>query len=211
MNDIYTPAVEVVKYSFETAKPVHNAKFIIVLNGKGGVGKDTLVDFLRAKYNVAHESSITPIKQCAATIGYVGGKTMKDRKFLHDLKELVVEYNNYPTVYLKKVVEDFMNDNKNNFLFIDIREVEEIKRFIETIRYKVYTLLITRKEIDETVYGNKADDDVANYDYDMVYANDYPYHTAKYDFITFIDKFFDIGNNYMRNPITKELAPIVKF
>lgn len=136
---------------------------------------------------------------------------MKDRKFLHDLKELVVEYNNYPTIYLKKVVEDFMNDNKNNFLFIDIREVEEIKRFIESIRYKVYTLLITRKEIDETVYGNKADDDVANYDYDMIYANDYPYHTAKYDFITFIDKFFDIGNNYMRNPITKELAPIVKF
>ena len=68
-------------------------KIVVIINGKGGVGKDTLCDALSSKYTVRNVSSITPIKEIAQLGGWQGGKQNKDRKFLADLKKLFKKRN----------------------------------------------------------------------------------------------------------------------
>ena len=114
-------------------------KRIVIINGKGGVGKDTLCDVIAKKYIVKNVSSITPIKEIARIGGWQGGKENKDRKFLADLKNLFVEYNDLPFVYLKKEMESFLQA-KEEILFVHIREIEEIKKFLQLI-------LVTSQEL----------------------------------------------------------------
>ena len=47
-------------------------KLTIVINGKGGVGKDTLCRFAAERYKTRNISSITPIKELAAACGWQG-------------------------------------------------------------------------------------------------------------------------------------------
>ena len=75
-------------------------KIVIIINGRGGVGKDTLCDFAAKHYKVENISSITPIKDLAKLCGWGGEKNEKSRKFLSDLKQLLIDYNEYPTQYL---------------------------------------------------------------------------------------------------------------
>ncbi|MBO5879339.1 MAG: hypothetical protein J6Q68_02150, partial [Clostridia bacterium] len=65
-------------------------KLVMVINGAGGVGKDTLCDFASAHFSVMNISSITPIKEIAAMCGWNGEKSDKARKFLSDLKALSI-------------------------------------------------------------------------------------------------------------------------
>lgn len=158
-------------------------KNIIILNGKGASGKDTLVSMLGNKYSCLHDSSINPIKECAKIVGWNGTKTDKDRKFLADLKKLVTEYNDYTNTYLTKVCFSFLRDDENSFLFIDIREPVYIESFFKYIvpiigrlcpkenTMNVKTLLIRSKRTQDHTYGT-VDDDVDNYEYDMIYDND---------------------------------------
>ena len=44
-------------------------KLAIVINGAGGVGKDTLCDFAAKHYKTLNVSTITPIKEIAADYG----------------------------------------------------------------------------------------------------------------------------------------------
>ena len=44
-------------------------KLVMVINGRGGVGKDTLCDFAAAYFRVRNVSSITPVKELAAQCG----------------------------------------------------------------------------------------------------------------------------------------------
>lgn len=169
-------------------------KQVVVLNGAGGVGKDTLIRALREVYPAKHISSITPIKRLARTIGWNEKKTLRDRKFLADLKRLTTEYNNYSEQWLRREVIKFVNPDRqsgnimdeSDLLFIDIREPEMIESFKQNIFPSAITLLITRPRIDGQTYGNHADDDVANYMYDLVYNNDKPLEEAGPDFVQFV-------------------------
>ena len=185
-------------------------KYVIILNGKGGVGKDTLVNFLAKKYNVIHESSVTPIKECAKVVGWTGGKTLEDRKFLHDLKMLVTNYNDYVTTYLKRVVDEFLHETKNTFLFIDIREASEITNFLQNVYGDAYTLLITRQDVDKIDFGNSADDDVTSYKYDRYYDNDLSYEEAEDDFISFIEYWFELKDKF-RIEDNGKMTPILPY
>ncbi|MBO5898445.1 MAG: hypothetical protein J6R04_05490, partial [Clostridia bacterium] len=78
----------------------NNNKLTIVINGRGGVGKDTLCDFAAERFRVRNVSSITPIKEIARTHGWNGEKDLRSRKFLSDLKRVFTEYNDLPTQYL---------------------------------------------------------------------------------------------------------------
>ena len=83
-------------------------KKIIVINGKGGVGKDTLCEITKKYYRTVIVSSIDPIKNIANQIGWDGTKDPKSRKLLSDLKRLCIEYNDFPTRYLVKEVCRFL-------------------------------------------------------------------------------------------------------
>ena len=158
-------------------------KIVIVINGAGGVGKDTLISFAAEKYGVMNVSSIYPIKEAARQVGWNGKKDQRSRRFLSDLKKLSVEYNDYPATYLKKKYEEFMA-GRAEIMFVAIREGSEIRRFIEEICPKAVTLLVRRPGIGS--YGNSSDDDVENFGYDFVYNNEFPLTYARQDFMRFL-------------------------
>lgn len=143
-------------------------KNIIVINGTGGSGKDTFVSFCSKYCKVFNFSSIDKIKEIATIMGWDGGKTEKDRKFLADLKLLSSNYNDMPFNSIKEAVNEFRNSDKE-VMFIHIREPLEIKRAVELFDAK--TLLIKRAGLD-VIKSNVSDANVENYDYDFVIVND---------------------------------------
>lgn len=161
-------------------------KVVIIINGSGGVGKDTLCDFAAKHFRVQTVSSITPIKDIARReFGWKGQKDSKSRKLLADLKELAVNYNDLPFMYLCKEYERFLK-SRAQILFVHIREGKEIDKFKNRVRGKCYTLLITRRMSEDVRWGNAADDDVQKYEYDLTYKNDKPLEESERDFCDFL-------------------------
>lgn len=145
-------------------------KKVVIINGKGGVGKDTLCEFIGKKYKIRNVSSITPIKEIGKQYGWDGGKSEKDRRFLSDLKQAFIEYNDLPTNYLLGQYVEFMMTQDESIMFVHIREPEEIQKFKDRINGNCYTILIHRDAVEKT-YGNDSDDRVNDYHYDMDFYN----------------------------------------
>ncbi len=81
--------------------------------------------------------------------------------------------------------------NEYDVLFIHIREIKEIKKFLQYTTEKgiaCKTLLVTRKEEKNKIYGNCADDMVEQYDYDMVYENNMSLEQTEKTFMIFFEK-----------------------
>lgn len=149
-------------------------KLTIVINGAGGVGKDTLCQIAGRYYRVRNVSSITPIKEIAALCGWQGEKTDRARRFLADLKQLTIGYNDYPTSWLSRQYSDFLA-GEEEVLFVHIREPQEIAKFVRATDDAARTLLIRGGErLAGKVgrYGNAADDLVEEYPYDYYFDND---------------------------------------
>ena len=158
-------------------------KVAIVINGAGGVGKDTLCELAAKHFKVKNISSITPIKEVAALCGWDGTKDNKARKFLSDLKNLCVEYNNYPTLWAKGRYDEFLVSD-DEIMFDHIREAEEIKKFVEATGGAAKTLLVRGgKRMSNEKYGNVSDDEVENYSYDYYFLNENTLDDAERDFV----------------------------
>ncbi len=158
-------------------------KVAIVINGAGGVGKDTLCDLAAKHFKVKNISSITPIKEIAALCGWDGTKDNKARKFLSDLKNLCVEYNNYPTVWAKKQYDEFLTSDEE-IMFVHIREPEEIEKFVKATDGRALTLLVRGgKRMSSEKYGNISDDGVENYNYDHYFLNESTLDIAEREFV----------------------------
>jgi hypothetical protein len=145
-------------------------KLIIIINGSGNSGKDTICKIVSKNIHAKTISAITPILEIAKTGGWNGEKDDKSRKLLSDLKQLFINYNNLPSRYLLSEAELFSQDN-NDVLFVHIREAEEIDKFKREINIPCKTLLVKRPNIQRK-YGNDADDLVENYIYDYIFIND---------------------------------------
>ena len=151
-------------------------KYIFIINGTGGVGKDTFVEFVSIELNdklkkfhtVINFSSIDKVKEIAREIGWKGKKTEKDRKFLSDLKIITSKYCDMPFTSMKDKVNEFKNDNEAKMLFLHIREPEEIRRAVKEFGAK--TILIVRDTIKH-ITSNIADKTVFNCEYDYVIKN----------------------------------------
>lgn len=152
-------------------------KVVIVINGSGGVGKDTLCHMAEKAYRVRNISSITPIKELAASCGWKGEKTDRARRFLSDLKLLTVRYNDFPTNWVMQQYEAFLKTDED-IMFVHIREGNEIRKFVERTGGRAVTLLIRGGERFRARhrhgYGNRSDDDVERYSYDYYFMNDKP-------------------------------------
>lgn len=142
-------------------------KTVVIINGTGGSGKDTFVEFVSKYAKVFNFSSVDKVKQIASLIGWTGTKTDKDRKFLSDLKHLTTEYNDMSFNSIKEAVIKFRKSD-NEIMFIHIREPEEIKRAVETFGAK--TILVKREGL-EAITTNYSDASVNNYDYDYIVNN----------------------------------------
>lgn len=163
-------------------------KQVFIINGSGGVGKDTFVEFIEMiptfvdknenntvwfkNLEIRNYSSVSKVKEIAKIIGWNGEKTERDRKFLSDLKLLTTEYNDMPLNDMKKYTRSFMNPGDiNRILFLHIREPEEIAKAVNEFKeYNVKTILVIRDSIKH-ITSNMADENVYNYNYDIVINN----------------------------------------
>lgn len=159
-------------------------KIVIIINGSGGVGKDTLCDIVGKHYSTMNVSSVDPIKEIASKNGWNGEKDSKSRKFLADLKKLFVDYNDLPQKYLFEKYNEFLA-NDNEILFVHIREPEEIHKFKENIKSPCITLLIRGRETIQSSWNNTSDDDVEKYNYNFYYENSKTLENMESDFLEF--------------------------
>ena len=161
-------------------------KIVIVINGAGGVGKDTLCDLAAKHFKVKNISSITPIKMIAKQCGWGGEKDDRARKFLSDLKATLVEYNDYPTTWAIGEYNDFLSSDEE-VMFVHIREAHEIEKFVRGTNGAAKTLLVRGGErMKKTAYGNASDDLVEAYDYDFYYVNEKAIDVAEREFCELI-------------------------
>lgn len=170
-------------------------KPVIIINGKGGCGKDTICQILNRHYPTTVISTITKVKQGARLIfGWKGGKDEEDRKFLSDLKDLWTAYNNGPFNYAYDKYKEFIEKpatNYNEILVIHVREPEEIDKLRRAIskdgHVRCTTMLVMSERTENNEYGNHADDAVNDYAYEYVYHNDSALDRLDSDFMWFFE------------------------
>ena len=149
---------------------------IYIVNGKPESGKTTFENFVKTHMGDPYcviLSTITVVKEIAKYCGWNGEKTPKDRKFLSDLKDLLTEWHDIPfnsvvnTVRVEKNEFD-MYGIKDYAIFIDCREPKEIDRLKKKLGAK--TVLI-RRDNHQIETSNHADEEVEDYEYDIVIKN----------------------------------------
>jgi len=156
---------------------------IVIVNGIAGAGKTTFEQFcqeLRGETNCKILSTVTLVKSLASQLGWDGVKTPEARKFLSDLKDLLghAPWANIPYEDIKKQIrieefkfEQFDMPTDKLIFFIDVREPEEIQRFVDEMG--AITVLIRNPNAEKVAASNHADANVLNFKYDYVITNDY--------------------------------------
>lgn len=145
-------------------------KEIFIINGSGGVGKDTFIGFCSEFANVKNISSVDKVKEAATVLtGWNGEKDEKSRKLLVDLKRISIDYNDSPAEYIIEQSKKFMNNSTEDMLFIHIREIDEIKKLKDAINAK--TILVTSTRVKK-INSNTSDANAENYNYDYYIKND---------------------------------------
>lgn len=149
---------------------------IVILNGLGGVGKDTFAEACAAVVGseyCSHISTVDYVKDIARDFGWKGTKTFEDRRCLAMLKDILTYWDDIPyfDVFTRALAQvgKWRNEQADfGIIFIDCREPKEIQRLVDGMGAK--TVLITRDNMPSH-YGNHADDDVFDYQYDYLIDN----------------------------------------
>lgn len=163
-------------------------KTVIIINGAGGTGKDTICNIVAEHFKTEVISSVDVIKKIAAYGGWnYSDKSNSARKLLSDLKQAFTDYNDLPTNYLMQEYEKFMNST-STILFVHIREPKEIEKFKNKINARCFTLLIKSDKILPGNYGNHSDDCVNDYNYDLEYLNEFGDKHIELHFMSFFYK-----------------------
>lgn len=163
---------------------------IFVVNGAPTSGKTSFEQLISEQMSapVGVTSMVAYVKQVAESLGWRGAKEPKDRLFLSRLKDTLGDWDDSPFISTCMMVKQMENDNVA-CCFIDAREPADIDRLKEKFNCK--TILITRGEA--TSYGNHADDEVFNYEYDIIIDNSGSLDALRDMANEFIEK--EINNN----------------
>ena len=174
-------------------------KNIFIVNGSPGCGKTTFEEIAAAKLHQVYRptlicSTIDFVKDIAKECGWDGTKTPQNRKFLSDLKDLLTEWGDVP---YHKICDDldlfyfhldqYDVDPSCGVVFIDCREPAEIKKLCDGLGAK--SILIDRKDVDEEAKtSNHADNEVYNYDYDIIIDNNGSLKDLENNVVEFLKK-----------------------
>jgi len=160
-------------------------KTVIIINGAGGVGKDTLCAITARYYKTRSVSAVDRIKEIALFGGWDGVKDDKGRKLLSDVKRAFIEYNDLPFLSLVNTWREF-SETDERVLYLHCREPEEIQKLKNAIPGSV--ALLVRRPGAQSHFGNVSDDEVENFHYDFVYENSKSLDEVETDFLPFLRK-----------------------
>ena len=137
----------------------------VIINGTGGAGKDEFIKQCKViDDDIENISTIDYIKSIARYAGWDGKKDERGRRFLSDIKDAMILYDDIP---FKQTIENVkMFDHKT--VFIHCREPDEIEKLKNELNAK--TVLVKNKRADGLI-NNHADQDVELYNYDYVINN----------------------------------------
>ncbi len=151
----------------------------VVINGKGGVGKDTFVDCcsrLLGKGHCCNISTVDFVKQVARKCGWNGEKDPATRKFLSSLKDILTEWRDIPFQDVIYQIGEYQSeiswqgmDGRECVVFIHCREPHEIQRFVDELGAR--SLLVRRAAAESVEQCNHADNEVLDYEYDFTIDN----------------------------------------
>lgn len=171
---------------------------IYIVNGAPGSGKTTFEQYVQdiIKEDVYIMSTVDTIKKAAQVLGWDGIKTPESRKFLSDLKQLWIEWNDgvfkdikHRLSVIEKHYEVYDISSNRAIVFIDSREPAEIDRLKRELGAR--TILIERPSgADDARILNSSDRDVNNYTYDIKIIN-----SGNLDYMRqFTEKFIEVEN-----------------
>lgn len=167
---------------------------VIIINGQGGVGKDTFVDLFKLHYQgtVYSRSFVEEAKRVATLCGWTGEKSNKDRKFLSDITRALTAWRDLPFMQMINFLVD--KTPEDCVIFYHIREPQDILRFSDVLNefffIKPVTVLVTNSRV-ESSFNNPADDNVGNYNYDYVVDNSGSLDHFENSVITFVKDVFE--------------------
>ncbi len=156
---------------------------VIILNGYPLSGKDTFCEFAETEYETINYSTVDTVKDIATWMGWDGEKTPANRAMLSDLKDFFVKWFDGTFKEMTELItnecEDVWKaekeDYKVDFIFLHIREPEEISRmyiWCTQNDVKCYRVCINRKlVVEEEEYTNHADKNVNGTIYDAYLGN----------------------------------------
>lgn len=165
---------------------------VVIINGKPQSGKDTFCKYAQGycdddeSANTLIISSVDPLKEMLTQLGWDGTKTDKIRDMLMDMKQLWVQNQDGPTMFLFNNILEFHKacTGEDNIVFVHIREPEEIKKLVnaltgfESMGIDVISLLVIRGSGEDTpnqpAETRRSDDEalINNYEYDVTINND---------------------------------------
>lgn len=171
---------------------------VVVVNGMPGCGKTTFEtkcdEICYCGNNLGFSanrplyiktiSTVDRVKQIARSCGWNGKKDLKNRKFLSDLKTLLVEWDDVPFRDVEEWARDLSTGEADWILFVDCREPSEIQKLKE--RLNATTVLIRRESVENSETSNHADADVFNYQYDWEIYNNYDVYSLSRAAVHFI-------------------------
>jgi hypothetical protein len=171
---------------------------IIIINGKPRSGKDTFIELLKNIYphRVKNFSSVDKIKDIVnLCFNWNEEKDQKYRKFISDIKNSWIQFNNGPFNYITDRINKDIDYCKSidiniekNIYFIHIREIDEINKLKEFYKDNCLTLLINRNDYIDKLYHNNSDDYVLKYKYDYIVNNSSDINNLKNEIKIFLNK-----------------------
>jgi hypothetical protein len=168
---------------------------IVVINGKGDCGKDSVANVLTQYYGGENISSITPVVNLlkAITNGKLNTKDIRVRRVLSAMKQgMLAECREYCSNEINRA---FCNGDK--LLILHIREPQEIDGVVRTFgtysqvvdgayhAINVIPLLVTSSRTDCIEYNNPSDDNCDQYPYSYIYKNDGDFENLEQDVLKF--------------------------
>lgn len=176
---------------------------VIVVNGAPCSGKDTFVNFCLKKMGNFGRlvSSVDFVKYIAKKCGWNGEKTLKNRKFLSDLKDLLTEWDDVPykkiyeeIVLFKNELEEYDIDDSCSAVFVMCREPKEIQKIVD--RLNAIAIYITRVEAENQVVSNHADANVKEFNYNEYIDNNGTLEELEEKANDFIERIIKNESNY---------------
>ena len=146
---------------------------VVIVNGYPTSGKDTFCEFAGKKYNITNYSTVETVKKLATDMGWNGEKTPRNRDMLSALKDFYVEWFDGTFIEMTQLINDKYRHRGDKFIFLHIREPEEIKRMVKWCAdtFKVCHTVFIDREV-EIEHGNHADANVVDFKYDIYVYND---------------------------------------
>lgn len=166
-------------------------KHIWIINGSGGVGKDSFCGFVKdcSGYGTIIVSLVDKVKEIGEICGCnPNDKSEKNRKFLAELTDLLTDYNDLPMSYIDEKIKYFQSNITKDIMFIHARKPKDIERLKKNHPDKdIKTILVTNENVPH-ITSNSADSSVFDYKYDYYIKNDGTLDDLKTTALEFVER-----------------------